>query len=702
MKRYGFIITTIIFILLCFIAIFLKKEIEADMLKTLLPDNVITSEDIVPVANKTSSVIKVVFEADSQDEIKEIKNKFIEKIDKNYFEINKYDFSDLINKYIKTPENFLSAKTRTLLKNGNYDEVYNNSKEALYNPSEIQLTTMDKDPFLLFNDFILSNQKIKFEQNYIDGKYYDYLSLKIKNNQGLSPDFINKKISALTELQKNINKDSGKIYLAGSPIHSYHTSIKAKFMINLICILSTLFIIGLTYYYFRSLKPLLLMFTSILFGFITGYIATNLWFSNFQIITMVFSATIIGIGIDYSYHRLFCETDNKNIIKNLTYSLITTIIPFILLYYTHIELLKQIAVFTVFGLFAIYLVVVLLYPCFEMPKPVKNIKLNYKYLKYIFIIICILSTAGYFNIKFNDSLTSLYTPSKKLLQAEMLYNKISGEEYNNAKIILVKGNNFDDIIKNEEKITNNFDNTDYISISKFLPSIQRQKENYELVKKLYEKELKNYSEILTNKQIKELINTKFSPVTFNKEDYPFIKEFLLNENKSIIFIFGNENISLKSNKAEIINLKTDIEGYMKKYRQTLMLFLPAVILLLFTVAAIIYKTKNAAKIITPSLVGILTSLGLTGMLFGEINFFCIISLYLILGFTMDYSIFRNSKEKNYEDSIFTAALTTSISFLLLSFTGFKLLSVMAIVLFFGIITSYITGYLIFRKNSCSE
>ena len=133
-----------------------------------------------------------------------------------------------------------------------------------------------------------------------------------------------------------------------------------------------------------------------------------------------------------------------------------------------------------------------------------------------------------------------------------------------------------------------------------------------------------------------------------------------------------------------------------------MLFLPAVILLLFTVTAIIYKAKNAAKLITPSLVGILTSLGLTGLLFGEINFFCIISLYLILGFTMDYSIFRNSKEKNYEDSIFTAALTTSISFLLLSFTGFKLLCVMAIVLFFGIITSYITGYLIFRKNSCSE
>ena len=71
--------------------------------------------------------------------------------------------------------------------------------------------------------------------------------------------------------------------------------------------------------------------------------------------------------------------------------------------------------------------------------------------------------------------------------------------------------------------------------------------------------------------------------------------------------------------------------------------------------------------------------------------------FILLGFTIDYSIFRTYKNKKTEDAILISSLTTSFSFLLLSLCGFKLLASMAVILFFGIITSYFAGYFIFRK-----
>ena len=145
-------------------------------------------------------------------------------------------------------------------------------------------------------------------------------------------------------------------------------------------------------------------------------------------------------------------------------------------------------------------------------------------------------------------------------------------------------------------------------------------------------------------------------------------------------------------------LNRKMKEYMKEYRHILIVSFPVVLALLFTIIAIIYGIKKAIKILSPPIIGIIIAIGFSTLIFGELNLFSIITLFLILGFTMDYSIFRANNGENCEDSILTSALTTSISFLLLAFAGFKLLSIMAVVLFFGIITSYISGYLIFKKE----
>lgn len=697
-KTLKFIIVFALLAILVFLALTLRGNVETNLLKTILPSDIAASTDIIPIANKSASVIKVVFEADSVQNLDKLRDNFIDSVDKNYFEINKPDVSNLLNQYLSHPANFLSDSTRELLKNEKYDEVYARSLQALYNPTGIQLSAIDKDPYLFVDDFILANSKFYRTVSSSDDKYYDFLSVKIKSKEGLSPDLSNKKIAEIVQLQKSLTNSSSKIYLAGSPVHSYTTSTNSVVSINIICFLSTLLIAIMTYYYFRSIKVLIPIALSIIFGMLAGYVATKLWFDNFQIITMVFSTTLIGIGIDYSYHYCFSDNFDKTFIKNLSLSLLTTIVPFALLYLTGIELLKQIAVFTVFGLSAIYFLVIFFYPCFDFPKPQKSLKFSYKSYKITLIILMLLSVAGCVRLHFNDSLTALYTPSKKLLNAEKLFNEVSGNFSQNTQFITIKGAAFEEILQREEKVCEKLtqNKIEYLALSKFIPSKSRQAENFALVKKLYVNNPDAYRGILSAGQIANLKKQTFSPVEFNINSYPYLSDFMLNPTTSLILVFTPDNISVDEDFAHVVNLRSDIEKYMKKYREILFAIFPFVFLILILV--VIYALKRNLKLLLPPVLGIFGAAGLTSFILGELNLFSLISLYLVLGFTMDYSIFRAGGSRHVEDAIFISALTTAFSFLMLSTTGFKLLESISLVLFFGILISYITGYLIFNNK----
>ena len=699
--KIRFFIFCICIFSLCILGLSFKGDVETNLLKTLLPKSVHNYSDVVDIANKTSSSIKVIFEADEKEELDEVYEKFQNEIDTNYFKLNKNDVSRLIDLYLLEPTNFLSQNTKKLLKEKQYDKVYINAMRELYSPAGVQITEFANDPYLLLDDFILSSKSANVLTDSLNGKLYKVLALQIKNNEALSPKLSNKKISELVKIQKELSSKNTKIYLSGTPIHSYYTSSKAVFDINIICILSIFMIAFLTYFYFKNLKFLIPVALSISFGMLLGYIATRLWFDSFQIITMVFSTTLIGIGIDYSYHYFFAVNKGKEFIKRLSFSFLTTIVPFALLYMTQIDLLKQVSIYTVFGLFGIYITVLFLYPCFNLRQADKTFVPKREIYKWTALFISILCFIGLFRIHFNDSLEALYSPSKQLKHAEHLYGQISGEKNLKTQIIIAESDN---IISKEEEIAKklNDKNINYISLSKFLPSPNIQKENHVLVKELYKNNLYKYSEILSSAQINTLKNKTFKPVIFKAEDFAYLDGFILNKNKSIIIAYSDKALDIAGAGISIINFKNDVEHYMKQYRNILLGLFPFVFMLLAILLNFIYGYKGAAKVLLPSLSGSITGLLIVALIYGELNLFSVITAFLILGFTIDYSIFRNNAEDKTESAICVSCVTTSFSFLMLSFCGFKLLSSMGVVLFFGIITSYIVGYFIFNKDGKEE
>ena len=724
-------------IILSVFALKTKTEYETNLAKTILPDEIVETNEILSVTNKFSSVIKVVFESKNENP-SDIKNEFLKNLDTTYFEIITPDFTKLLNKYLEAPTNFLSEDTRKQLKQKKYDDIKQKALETLYNPIGLQLTEFDKDPYMLLSDFLMN-----LDNKSLNNNTYDYCILKIKNEKGLSPDITNKEIKKLIKLQKKYSNEKQKIYLAGSPIHSYYTSTNSTLYINIICILATFLIIFLTYKYFRNIKMLIPIAMSIILGFWVGYIITKLCFGTFHIITFVYATTLIGIGIDYSYHYLFSRKKDISLIKNLTFSMLTTTSAFILLFLSGIELLKQISIFTISGLITIYLFVIIIYPHINFPESKQIIDLEIKKsYKIIAGFIVFFSVLGLMKIAFDDSLSAFYTPSTSLLNAEKLFNQVSGQDTKDTTILTITGNNIQSVLEREENVSETLSNNNikFSSLSKFIPSIKRQNENILLVQELYKNNLESYKDILSDKQINNLKKTLYKPINFKIDDYPYLKDFLINKNTSVMFVYSNDDIpQITNDNIQIITFNKIISNYLRTYRITLLKTLPIVFLLVFIILCcpnknsrkaegvsefmrvatlkgepydgsdeeaaegdtrlnLIYRAKKASIMIIPQLLACISAIGLTSLTGQQLNLFSIISLFLIIGFTIDYSIFRVKGDESSETAVFISCITTSFSFLMLSFTGFKLISSISSIIFIGIISAYLIGLILFKNN----
>ena len=655
-KIIFFLTATIIFI----VGIFSLKGIDTEITRAFLNNN----SNLIKLAQLSSKNLNIIFESDNPQRVEELKNEY-----RQYNPI----FSDVINIYGSYPENFLSENIKSQLEKKDYKTIENDALIRLYNPFGIFLSDPSNDPYRLSGDFLNSlSKRYETEIKEYQGKFYSSTQVEIDNNKELE-NILNK--------QKQL--DDGKIYLTGTPIHSYLASKNSSFEINIICIISTLALILLCKFYFKSYKIILPILASIIFGFLMGFSVSSIIFHKIHILTFVFSTSLIGISLDYSLHY-YLNDNNKLFIKNLTNSMLTTVFAFLILNFSGIELLKQIGIFTASGLLGVYFFVV-----FILSKN-NDFKINIlskfditKFKPLILSIIFGITVLGFFNLKFNDNLKNLYTPPKELMKSERLNQELFGQK--NIKYILINGKNTDEILKKEEKM----DIKNSISLSDFIFSTDKQKENFLLVKELYKNNLKSYGKFLSQAQIKALENKNF--IHYDVENFPLKQKFMLDNNTS--FIITSENVD------NAIDPALEISKELKKIRIQCLKLFPIVFVILYLFLSFNYGLKQAFRIIISPLLGILFSISIISLFNIPINLFNILALFLILGFSLDYSIFRTQICEKSKDAVFISFLSTAFSFLMLSFVRFKLISSLGITLFIGITISYLLSLFMIKSGN---
>lgn len=647
MKQYRCIALLLVFFVGLIFTLTHKPNIETDILKAVVKQS---NQLLLDINKHINSDIIVMFKDDSKEEfLNIIKAKNLGEITSQ----NESEYQEIIQTH---PKSFLLDSTKELIKQKNYKQLELKSMQLLYNPLGIPIVSADKDPYLFVTDYFLTNFSAP-----------DNPTVKIKTDN----------VGTIINLAKKYD-----VYLAGTPVHSYKTAQKSALQINIFCTLATIFVLIICKYMFGSYKIFIPVITSILFGLCSGYIVTSLFFPTIHILTFVFATTLIGIGVDYSLHYYSDENRNKNFYKNLASSMLTTIIAFAFLMFPDIPLLNQISLYTIAGLVGAYLFVTCIFPLLPfqttVTKTLPSIKYNKKNLTIFAIIILIL---GFSQLKTNDSIKTLYNPDKTLKEAETVYQHSTNP--NNRQISFV-------ITEDEQAVCNILknNNIDYISESRFVPDIKEQQENIKLINTLYKEN--DYPEFLNQEQKNQLI-TNYNNV-FNYK----IPSFHLNNGRKIIIAY---NLNLRHiQNAQIINIQKDISDSLRKSRMQTEQLLPVLFLGMFIYLLIIYR-KTACKIIIPPAIGVCMSIALGQLAGYSINIFSILTIFLIIGFTIDYSIFKSNGTKSTDIAVFSACISTAFSFLLLSFASFKLISNFGFLLFIGIICSYIASCIIFDKDT---
>ncbi len=656
---------------------------------------------IVKLSGRYSSKINVIAESDDADKSSQAIEKFYEMTNKSVFKQKELNVNKMLDNYKKYQYNLLSSKNIKRLENNYYEAVTAESLENLYNPLGIMLLPLDDDPFMLFTDYIksLSSGTGDYSSINYNDKYYSIITIEINPDLALSPTKINGEIKKLTQQQNKLSVDGVKIYLTGTPIHSYYASSRSMLEINLICILSVIFLLGLFKYYFSDLRLLIPTLTSIGLGMLLGYIVCTLIFPSIHVLTFVFSTTLIGICIDYSLHY-FIEKDLSKIFKSLTVSMLTTVSAFAVLLFSGVELLKQIAVFTMTGLFSVYLMVVLFYPLLKIDTKQRTIgfSLSEKTKKILLYSVAAVAFCGLFFIQFNDDIKDMYVPSKKLAGAEKLYKEVTD---NNSKITfaIVRGNNLQDILEKEEALIKEVNFTKIQALSKYLPSHKQQAKNRELRKNLYNHSLKNYATFLSSEQVNKLLKEEYPADYLDMDKNSIFSEFLIDKNTSLVMLYDIKDPQvIIDNGYEYIDVQQSISDRIKNCRINCLVMLLPVFVILFILLSVIYKPKNTLKILTPSILATTFSIGVLSIFNVEINLFHVLAIFLIIGFGLDYSVFKAGGIKGSKDAVLLSCLTTVFSFLLLALTNFKLISSLGLILSIGLSVSYLTSLIFEYEN----
>jgi predicted exporter len=498
------------------------------------------------------------------------------------------------------------------------------------------------------------------------------------------------------------------------------------------------------------MMPLFAALLTLTSGVVFAFVATLSFLGELHLLTLVFGTSLIGVAIDYSFH-FYCEkqahpNDNASntltrIFPALTLALVTSVSAFVAIGFTPFPGMQQVAVFCAAGLMGAYLTLLLVFPLLGNHglKPTRGLTLAQGYLtvlqrtfipsrlwqKVAIAALLIGLTAilffGLSQADTDDDIRQLpQSPAAITSEENQLRQLLSGGTDN--QFILVSGHNEQALLQTLEQLVPVLDKAvadgelaQAISLSRFMPSIARQRHDYQLQQQLYQQHLDEIiTEMVLNDSIKTSLLAQLDQATTqwltpkrvlaqanddlhalwlgaisttdNTEQYGAI--VLLGGIHSLVSLeqrLTDQNWSL--GQVRLIDKVGDISALMGKYRQLTLQLLVWVFVLASLLFSIKYGIKLALAIVAVPALSVLLTLACLGLVGSSISLFHALALILVLGIGIDYSLFfaeAKHTSRGVMMAIFMSACSTLLAFGLLALSQTNAIHFFGLTLLFGI------------------
>lgn len=520
-------------------------------------------------------------------------------------------------------------------------------------------------------------------------------------------------------------------------------------------IVASLLIGFLLFNAYRFLPYLLIAALPLLSALLAGAILCQLFFDELHGITLAFGITLLGVTLDYPIH-LFSHLRKEHAVKKsmqeiwqtMRLGVYTTCVAYLVLLTTEFSGLRQLGLFTLTGLLTAALTSRFFLPhlfptAFLPPKP-KGMSLlstlinRRKWPSLVLYIAAIISLASLLlsmNALWQDDIATLSPlPQALLKQDRLLRQQLVSSEPNH--LLLVRGKDPESILISTEAIRERLKHdherqilTDIKLPSDYLPSQHKQR--------LRQRSLPDSEQLSENLQqgigetpfrdtafepfINDIQKSRaYAPLTYSQALETDLKprlESMIRQGPTDWFGLiplhmegDSESIATYLNKAlpdvRYLNLRSEISGLVGDFREQILqrIALGGLLMLLLLWYGL-GSLKAALNTLIPIAVAILTTVGVLHLSGEPLNLFHLISLMLVLGIGMDYSLFFSRHEQREGGELLTlhalsvCALSTAGVFAILASSSIPVLHAIGQTVAIGVAMSYLSTYALSRRIS---
>ncbi|ABM23142.1 conserved hypothetical protein [Shewanella sp. W3-18-1] len=644
----------------------------------------------------------------------------------------------------------------------------------LYNAfSYANSNLLAQDPLLLFPANLLSlapSSKVKASQGILLANQGDNVAAVVMakgRESAFNPNAQLAQMTALTLGLDAVKQSYPDITLlkAGALFHAIAATQTAKSEISILGLASLLGVIALVWLAFRSVMPLLLAIVTISSGLLLAATFTLSVFGELHLLTLVFGTSLIGIAIDYSFH-FYCErlSDTERsaqatvayIFPTVTLAFITSALAYVGIGLAPFPGMQQVAIFCAAGLLGAYLTLILAYPQLagsRLPSGSRPLALAGKYLANLTqlsnrlttplgmgmfaLVIVVWCLVGVTKLTVDDDIRHLQQSPASVTEPEnKLRQLLSGGTDN--QFLLVRAASEEALLQQLERVSPLLDAAianqelgNYVSLSRYLPSHQRQDTAYRLQGEIYQTQIDT---VLTNLGLDENLKPELqasylaakdqyiAPADFFKleagkqlaplwlapngkaTDYDALNDGGASaEYGAIVLLGGIQQIdALKARFAhdesvQLIDKVADISAVMGHYRLLTLKLLALALGIALLLFSLNFGIKKAAVVVAvPALAALLTlaTLGLTG---SPLSLFHALALILVFGIGIDYSLFFASAQQHGKAvmmAVFMSACSTLLAFGLLAFSQTQAIHYFGLTLSLGIGFTFLLSPLI--------
>lgn len=593
----------------------------------------------------------------------------------------------------------------------NSTDFFNKHIDALLNSFIIKILPLEKDFFMLssYSALLESGGNFKYDIKN-DVLYTVYNNKTYYMVQAVLYDKYNP--THLLYLVQDLKRSLGSsVIISGGALFNadgHKQGINESIYMTILSILLSALILLTA---FRK-KSILYLMTTIIFSLTLGLAGCIFIFGTIHILSIIVSASLIGLVVDFSLHWL---ANNQNkviksssirlIVKYLIVNFIITAVGYMLFMFSFMLLLQQIAVISIITLFAS-----LLYTIFFLPYildgayyTTSNIfnKIFHKYLKsidflmsyrlFVLLITAVIIIAGSIKLiatsNFSDNIKNYSSINKDFLKDTIIAGDITGMK-NPSNYLVIDNYTID---KEHKLIISLLENNlinNYKGLSQVFLSVPEQA----VLKDIFSKSKDNSS--IINMYIETGLDKNFIEEEFNKALSFKIMDIneILNINTAAPFRYFYQNnhgvVFFESNKsyndlmdnntfknilflydAEYYNLVEMINMYFSQIKSHAVILKLIGIFVGFFILSIVFSLKKSLKISFAVLLSLLFAISIFSILSIDINIFAVFGFILAGAVGIDYAVLMLNENINELDryfGIFTSALTSIVSFVILT------------------------------------